>query len=509
MNKDLTKSQKIAKNTALLYIRMLAIMVINLYTVRVVLLSLGVEDFGIFNVVAGVVTMLHGACTVLQTAIQRYYSFSLGENDSVRLNQVYSVSIVIFIVLSIIVLILGESVGLWFVNAKLVIPDERIIAANWVYHFSLLSFVVTMFQVPYSSALIAHEDMGAYSIITTAEYALKLLLAFSIQWVPVDKLAYYGFSLLVAQASLLLAYIVFSKKNYAEIVFRKNKEKKLYREILSFSGWSLFGSLASVGMNQVNTILVNIFFGPIVNAARAIAIQVNSAINAFSNNFIMAVRSPMIKSYAEKDYVYLNNVFSLSNKFVLYFLLMICIPLIIEMSPILQVWLKTSDPQTVLFSRLIVVYAVIVALGNPISIIIQATGKVREYHLTVEAFTCLCPFITYFLYKIGCPAYTTFIAMIGCILLSHIMRMICLKRFYTQYSVKDYIVRLVIPAILITIAVSVALFLIHQSITLIIVRVFVTFTVSVLLTLSLAYFLALSSDEKGMIKVFIRKFIKK
>lgn len=484
---------------------MIVVMIINLYTVRVVLRVLGVEDYGIFNVVAGVITMLNCVCTVLSTATQRYYSVAIGKQQKDQLSSLFSVSTNIFIFFSIIVVVLGETVGLWFVNSQLVIPEGRHLAALWVYHFSIITFVVTLLQIPFSSAVLAHEDMGIYALQTTAEYVIKLVFVLLLPLFDYDQLILYGISLFVAQLLLYLAYWIYGAKKYEECHYKKEKDKSLYKEILSFSGWTLFGSVAGVGMNQVNTILVNVFFGPIANAARGIALQINTAIIAFSNSFIMALRPPMIKSYAENNYSYLNTIFYFSNKFVYYFLLIICVPLFFEMESVLRVWLNVSDPQTVLFSQLIVIYAIILALNNPISIIIQATGRVKEYNLLVESVTLICPFITFILFKVGFPAYYTFIAMIGCIAVSHVIRMICLKRSYKLFSYREYIYRFCVPAFIITIiAVLVAIYL-HKSVDNELLRFVLVLCLSGVIIISLSAWWGLTKEEKKLLKSLISK----
>lgn len=492
-------SKRIAKNTTLLYIRMLVVMIINLYAVRLVLNALGVEDYGIYSVIAGVITMLYSVSSVLSSATQRFYSYSIGENTFEHLREIFSTSLYIYVVLSFIVLLIGETVGLWFINTQLVIPDDRIIAANWIYQFSIFSFIATIMQVPYSSAMIAHEDMGLFSIISTSETVLKLLSVFLIFIIPIDRLVVYGAMLFIISLIVLISYILVARDKYTECTYKKPTEKQLFRELISFSGWSFFGSLASVGMSQVNTIFVNIFFGPIVNAARAISFQFNMALTSFVNSFILAVRTPMIKSYAEESYLYLNKIFNISNKFIFYFLLMICLPLISEMDTVLSLWLTTNDEQTVLFSRLMVIYTLIMALNNPISIIIHATGHVKEYHLSVEIFTLLCMPITYVFFKLGFPAYSTYIIMIIAAVLAHTVRLICLKKFYKPFSYLEYIKTFVIPALVITTTVFFIVIFVHLNIDNMFVRLIAVTFASIISIMILAYLLGLSKAEKGLL----------
>lgn len=503
MQNNSSNSKRIAKNSILLYVRMMVVMIINLFTVRIVLQALGAKDYGINDVIAGVVTMLISLSGVLSTATQRYYSFSIGENKLERLRNIFSTSINIYLLLSIVVIVFGETIGLWFVNTQLVIPADRMNAANWIYQFSLFSFIFTFMHVPYSAATIAHEDMGIFAIISTVECVLKLGAAFLIFVIPLDRLIIYGLTLFVISLIVLLSFAIIGHKKYAECRYLKPTEKTLFKEFLSFSGWSLFGSVAGVGMNQVITILVNIFFGPLVNAARAISFQFNMAIGSFCGSFLMAIRPQMIKSFADGSFAYLNKIFYLSNKVIYYGLLMLCLPLIFEMNTILSFWLKTTDPQTVLFSRLILVYALLMSLNNPISIIIQAVGRVKEYHIPVETFTLLCVPATYLLFKLGYPAYSTYIVLIVATVMAHIVRLICLKRYYKPFSYSEYIKSFVLPAFTITFFSSLLVFILHRSNMNSSLRVLAVVFLSVISVAFFTLIMGLSKEEKEGMKKLI------
>lgn len=509
MPDNLSKTQRIAKNSTLLYVRMMFVMIINLYSVRLVLNALGAEDYGIYNVIAGVITMLNSVSSVLSTATQRYYSYSIGENTLERLRNIFSTSISIYVLFSLIVIILGETVGLWFINTQLVIPDERMNAANWIYQFSIFSFLFTILQIPYSAATLAHEDMGIFSLISAAESVLKMVAVLLILVIPLDRLIIYGAAILLISSLVLIAYIRVGYSKYAECRYKKPTERTLFKELLSFSGWSLFGSVAGVGMSQVNTILVNIFYGPIVNAARAISFQFNMVISSFVGSLIMAIRTPMVKSYAEESYLYLNKIFYLSNKFIYYCLLMICIPLIFEMDTILILWLKTTDAQTVLFSNLILVYALIMSLNNPISIIIQATGHVKQYHISVETFTLLCVPATFILFKLGFPAYSTYIVMIIAAVASHVIRLICLKKYYYPFSYSEYIKSFLLPAFATTIVTSLIIFLVHINIMNTSMRICAVVFLSVVCVFAFALLIGLSKTEKDVLKQLITSLKRK
>lgn len=509
MQNNATSSNRIAKNSILLYARMIIVMVINLYTVRTVLKALGSVDYGINDVVAGVITMLISLSSVLSTATQRFYSSTIGENKIKRLQDIFSTSINIYLILSLVVVIFGETVGLWFVNHYLVIPGNRINAANWIYQFSIFSFIFTFLQVPYSAAVIAREDMGIFAIISTVECLLKLTAAFLIFVIPKDRLVIYGAGLLLISFLVMISYSLTGYFKYPECRYKAQTEKKLFRDLISFSGWSLFGSLAGVGMSQITTILINIFFGPLFNAARAISFQFNFALSSLTASFLMALRPQMIKSYAEESYLYLNKIFNLSNKVIYYGLLIVSLPLIFEMNTVLSFWLNKTDSQTILFSRLILIYTLIMSLNNPISIIIQAIGRVKEYHVPVETVTLLCVPITYILFKLGFPAYSTYIVMILAAVVSHFVRLICLKKFYKSFEYSEYVKSFVVPAFCITLVSSFFIFIVSKSAMTIALRIPAIFCVSALSIVILVLMFGLSKNEKDDVKKIMIYFKRK
>lgn len=276
-------------------------MLVSLYTSRVILNTLGVEDYGIYNVVGGVVSMFAFFNSAMSSATQRFLSFEIGKGDFVQLRKTFNATQIIHIGIAVLILILAETVGLWFVKTYLVIPVERMDAAIWVYHFSVLSFMVSIIQVPYNATIIAHERMNVYAYVSIIEVSLKLLIVFMLTWITYDKLILYGilhFGVVFLVASL---YRIYTRRNFEESKFEVVKDKDLYKSLISFSGWSLFGNIAVMLRGQGVNILLNMFFGPAVNAARGIAYQVQGALFGFVTNFQMAIKPQIIKSYAIED----------------------------------------------------------------------------------------------------------------------------------------------------------------------------------------------------------------
>lgn len=498
----------IAKNTMILYVRMLFVMIITLYTVRVVLNILGVVDYGIYDVVAGVVTTMSFLSAVISMAIQRFYSYALGKNENIKLKQIFSISLVFFLIISIFALVVGESIGLWFLNTQLTIPDSRMIAANWIFQFALFSFIANIISIPFSSAIIAHEHLKTYSIINLSDYTLKLILILLLLPIAfMDKLIVYGFLMFISYFIVTLTYIYVSRINYEECHYEKIKDKDLIRDLLSYSGWTMYGTFSSVVNNQGNSILLNIFFGPVANAARSIAFQVSNSLSVFSSNFFMAARPPLIKSYAEGNIKETMRIFYFSNKFTFYLLYLICLPLLLETEYILQLWLDKTTTQMVVFSQLILVYSLIVSLHNPITILIQAKGNVKKYFLIVESVTLLSFPFTYLVFKLGFGAQSSFWIMIVVFSFAHIFRLLVLHKEIEEFRLKDYLLKFAIQAITISIVSFILTFLVKGYIDSGLWQLLTVVLISSISTIVLAFTFGLDKNEKQLIKNYILSFI--
>ncbi len=493
----------IAKNTALLYVRMLLVMLLTLYTVRVVLTILGIVDYGIYDVVAGVITSMSFLSSVMSSATLRFYTYAMGEKQIEKLRQIFSVSVNIFLILSCIILVIGETFGLWFINTQLTIPSDRMVAVNWVYQSALFSFVVNMLSIPFSSTIIAHENMKIYAIISIFQYILILAMVLSLPFVTIDKLIGYGILMFVNYVIITLLYVYISRSRYVECHYKYLKNKKLYKDMLSYSGWTLFGTIASVANNQGNNILLNIFFGPIVNAARSIAFQVSNTLSVFSNNFFMAVRPPIIKNYAEGNMKETMRIFYFSNKFTYYLLFLICLPLILEMEYILNLWLHKITDQMVIFSQLALIYTLILSLNNPITILIQAKGNVKRYFLIVESFTLLSFPLSYIFFKFGFGAQSTFLIMSIVFFFAHILRLLVLQKEIDEFKIKDYLSQFAMQAIIISFVSLVLCYLIRDKIEYGIWQLLAVLFTSSFSIITLAYILGLDNNEKQLIRNYI------
>ena len=397
-----SNNKRIAKNTLLLYFRMLFMMVVSLYTSRVILNALGVEDFGIYNVVGGVVAMFSVISGSLSAAISRFITYELGKGDQSKLNKIFSASVTIQLLLSLIIVILIESVGVWFLNVKMSIPVARMTAANWVLQFSIITFVINLISVPYNAAIIAHERMSAFAYISILEAVCKLAIAFLIVVSPMDKLVFYAILMCVVSVIVRFAYGHYCKKHFAECTYHFHWDKDILKQMFGFAGWNFIGASSAVLRDQGGNIVINLFYGPSVNAARGIANQVNSAIMGFVSNFMTALNPQITKSYAAGDRQYMMTLIFQGARLSFYMLLLLSLPVLVNTHYILVTWLKLVPEHAVLFVQLILVFAMSESISNPLVAAMLATGKIRNYQIAVGGLQMLNLPISYVCLRLGC-----------------------------------------------------------------------------------------------------------
>lgn len=401
LNQTSDNNKRIAKNTLLLYFRMLFMMVVSLYTSRVILNALGVEDFGIYNVVGGVVAMFTVISGSLSAAISRFITYELGKGDQSKLNKIFSASVTIQLLLSLIIVVLIESVGVWFLNAKMTIPADRVTAANWVLQFSIITFVINLISVPYNAAIIAHERMSAFAYISILEAIGKLAIAFFIMWSPIDKLIYYAILMCTVAVIVRLTYGHYCKKHFTECTYHFHWDKDILKQMFGFAGWNFIGASSVVFRDQGGNIILNIFFGPTVNAARGIANQVNTAITGFVQNFMTALNPQITKSYASGDGEYMMTLIFQGARLSFYMLLLLSLPVLINTHYILVIWLKIVPEHAVSFVRLILIFAMCESISNPLITAMLATGKIRNYQIVVGGLQLLNLPLSYICLKTG------------------------------------------------------------------------------------------------------------
>ncbi len=444
---------RLAKNTMFLYFRMIFIMAVTLYTSRVVLRVLGVEDFGIFNVVAGVVAMFGFLNSSMSATTQRFISFSLGKGDA-NLNKVFSTCVLTHALIALGVLVLVESVGLWFLYNKMIIPEGRMDAAFWVFQFSALSTVVTVMSIPFNADIIAHEKMSAFAYISIVEVCLKLLIVFLLDVGNIDKLVLYGFLLLLVQCGIFLTYMGYCLRHFKESRFRFVYEKKLFSEVFSFAGWNLWGYLASILYTQGLNILLNVFFGPVVNAARGLANQVDGAIRLFASNFQMAINPQIVKTYAAKDLDSMHKLVFRSSKFSFFLLLALSLPVMIEAPVILRLWLSTVPDWTASFLRLMLVVVIVDSVANPLMTSAAATGRIKLYQSVLGGIQLLIVPVAYVVLRMGGEPNSVFVVHICICLIAFAVRLF-IVRGMVGLSIKKYLMEVCVKNGVVTVVATV------------------------------------------------------
>ncbi len=407
------RSRRIAKNTLMLYVRMLVLMLVGLYTSRVVLAALGETDFGIYNVVGGVVAMFTIISGALNSAVQRFITFEMGKGPEAQLNKVYSTAVNIQLILGVIVIIIAEPVGLWFIENEMTIDSARIPAAKWVLHFSLLAFVINLMSVPQMASITAHEKMSAYAFIGLLDGFLRLGVAFLIMKSPIDRLVYYAALMAAVVLAVRLAYGIYCRMNFPECRYRPVFDRPLIKEMFSFAGWNFIGVTSGVLRDHGGNILVNLFSGPTLNAARGVAVQLNGAVQGFVTNFMTAVNPQITKSYAAGDNEYLFPLLRKASKMSFYLLLVIALPILFNTDYLLGLWLKDVPGHSALFVQLFLVFALSESISNPLITAMLATGKIRNYQLTVGGLQLLNVPVSYIFLKFGAaPEVTVVVAIV-------------------------------------------------------------------------------------------------
>jgi len=378
-----SSNKRIAQNTLSLYFRMILTMAVSLYTSRVVLATLGIEDFGIYNVVGGIVVMFGFLNTAMSVATQRFLAFEIGRNDTLQLNKVFSSSILIHIIIATLILLVAESIGLWFLNTQLFIPTERIEAANWVYQFSVFAFVVNVISVPYNALIISHEEMGVYAYISILEVILKLLIVYLLNCFGFDKLKFYALLVFFVSLSIRLIYQYYCTRKFPECKFKFVWDKNLLKNLTAFSGWSLFGSVAYIAKGQGVNVILNIFFGALINAAWGISQQVSAAVLMFVQNFVTAINPPIIKAYAQGDKGRMFSLLFNGMKYTFFLSFCLIVPLLFETDFILSLWLETVPEYTIALVQFALILILIELFSHVIGTTIQATGEIKCYQIVI------------------------------------------------------------------------------------------------------------------------------
>lgn len=501
-------NKRIAKNTIFLYFRMLFLLGVGLFTSRVVLSSLGAQDYGIYNVVGGFISMFTIFNAGLTSATQRFITFDLGKGNLKELRDTFSTCVIIYMMIALVILVFAEVGGVWFLENKLTIPTDRLYAARWVFQLSLITLIIGLVSTPYNALIVSHERMGAFAWISIYEALAKLAVAYQIYVTSYDKLIVYAVMLCIVQLSVRIIYNVYCNRNFKEskVIFNFNwaKIKKIY----GFTGWAMFGGLANIGFTQGLNVLLNMFFNPVVNAARGVAVQVQNIINGFVLNFQTALNPQIIKSYAKGDTSYMFKLIFASSKFSFLLLFVMSLPVMLEAETLLGLWLKEVPKYTPLFFRLIIITTMIDGISNPFMRAVDATGNIKKYQIIVGGILLMIVPVSYVVLKLGGAPSSVFIVHICMSFLAFLMRLYLVRKLI-NYSImmywKNVLSRLIVVVI---ISVVFSLF-VRAKMEPSLIRLIVVSLFSASAVLLLSYNIALLPNERALLKNKFQSIIQK
>lgn len=490
-----SNNKRIAKNTAMLYIRMLLTMVIGLYTSRVVLEQLGENDLGIYNVVGGIVTMFSILSSSLSSSISRFLTYELGRENHERLKKIFSTSVFIQLGLGILIAILVETGGVWFLNHKMNIAEERLFAANCVLQCSIVTFIINMMSVPYNAVIIAHEKMRAFAYIGVLEVVLKLAVALMLFITIFDSLITYSALLVLASGIVRITYSIYCKRHFEECHIELKFDKGIFKEMIGYSSWSFIGSSAAVLKDQGVNIIMNIFCGTAVNAARALALQVNNAVHSFAQNFMLAVNPQIIKSYASGNISYMFDLGFRSARLSFYMLLCLSLPMIVGMPFILNLWLTQVPEYTISFTRLVLILGMAEIISVPLQFMNFASGKLKVYQLTVGGIQMMNFPIAYLLLNFHFSPNSVFI-------LSIVLSQVCLAarlqilHHTINLSIKRFLMEVYLRIVAVGGCCGIGAYLIHNLSREIGLQVILECILVFILAISISYSIGCRKEER-------------
>lgn len=506
MNKNSSNNIRVAKNTLFLYLRMIIVMIITLYTTRGLLAALGIEDYGVYNVVCGFVSLFSFLNTSMANGIQRFYNYEIGKNGEDGVGKIFSHAVIIQLAMALIILFVVETFGLWYLYNKMVISDARFESAIWIFQFAMLQLLLIMVTVPYSAVVMAYERMDFYAVVSILDALLKLGIVLLLPYAPIDTLIYYGalMSLIsVINFTLNYAYI---KKKFKRIQLIKAWDKRLFSSMLSFSGWNIFGTVSHMMQNQGVNLILNAFWGTVVNAANGVAHQVNAAVNSLTAGFVTAVRPQMIKNYASGNIDYLRKMYYSVSKLTFYLVMIMAVPLIGEIDTILDIWLGNGKypEMTAVFCQLTMFMTLCNSYATPSAIIIHATGKMKKFQTVVSLVTLMVIPIAYVAAKLGGDAPLIILLSAMVTVAAQVTRLILIKE-QINFPVWDYCKKVFAPTwSVLAISLIVAVILHSTTPQYIIWSVF-RMGISFLLSCIVIYLIGINRSEKQLVLSFVRR----
>lgn len=507
MSEQIVNNKRVAKNTILLFFRMLLTMGISLYTSRAIIQILGVQDYGIYNVVGGVIAMFGFVNGSLTVATQRYITFELGKGEKGKESKVFSTCLILHIILAVIIVIIADAISVWFLYHKLLIPADRLMAAFWILQFALLSTFVMIVSVPYNALIVAHEKMDAFAFISIVEAVLKLIIVYSLLVIPFDKLIVYGFLILVTQIVIRFCYSIYCHAKIKTVKFKYVWDFPLVKEIAVFAGSSVFGNITFLACTQGVNVLLGAFFLPAVNAARGIAVQAQGAINSFVQGFQTAINPQITKTYAAGLLEEMHTLIFRSSRFSFYLLLIISLPILLEAEPILKLWLGIVPEYTVIFLRLIILTTWINTCANPLNVASKASGKVWKYETSVSACLLMILPISYILLKIGLDAWIVFAVHLVLECIAQIVRVRTASKLI-GFEIRCYWTRALSKILLVACCSIIIPLFVYLKLSPGVVNIILVSLISVISSIITVYFVGLEKTEKNYINSQIVSRIK-
>jgi len=497
-------NKRILKNTFFLYVRMFIVMIVSLYTSRVVLNVLGVSDFGVFSVVGGFVSLFGFLNSTLSSSMSRYYNFEGGKRGEEGISEVYTTGVWIHALLSVFVLIVLETFGLWYINGVMVLPNDRIYAANVIFQFFVISMLIIIFEIPYTSAILSFEKMNLYALVSVVDALLKLSIAIALPYISKDKLiAYAALTMLITVADFIV-YFVYAKKRFASIKLNKVIEKKIFKSFLSFSGWNLLGTFAFVLKGQGVNMILNVFFGTIINAARGVAFQINGAISSFSQNVYTSFRPQIVDAYSKNNFNRVLKMFYLSSKICYCLILIIIIPVICEIDYLLHIWLGNAVPEYAnVFSILVLIDTLLCTLNTPVTQVTFSTGKIKGYQLCNTIVNLSLIPVCYLFLKMGLSSVSVFLITIFCSVVNQIVCLICMRKVF-YYSCKNYLLYVVFPLFLVTLLLPIIPLLVKTYFEATFYRLVLISVSDVIVAALLVWHIVMDKDERQFVESILR-----
>ncbi|MDT8887875.1 oligosaccharide flippase family protein [Aquirufa sp. LEPPI-3A] len=500
-------NKRIVKNTFILYIRMFFTLGVSLYTSRVVLNTLGVEDYGVYSIVGGIVTLFSFFNGAMTSVTQRYIAIDLVENDLFKLTNTFNATLNIHFGIAILVLILAESIGFWFVNNKLNVPLDRMVAVNWVYQFSVFTFLMGIIQVPYDALIFAREKMDIYAYMAIIEVILKLIIVYFLVVFTDDKLILYAGLMFLVSFIVRLGHKQYCKLHFEESKYRFYFDKSFYKELLSYSGWSLFGNIASVARGQGSNILLNLFFGTVLNAAYGISLQVQSALQGFVLNFQMAVNPQIFKQYAAGNKDECLKLIFQSAKFSYFLLFLITTPIIFNIDFILEFWLKNTPKYTAVFVNFSLLNMLIDCISGPLMIGAQATGNIKWYQIILGTIIFMCMPISYFLLTKYNDPKIIFFVIIAINAVSLLGRLLFLKKMI-GLDIKSFVLTVLSRIIIVTGIFVITIYFIDISTEISYLDFFLKSISLTIINLISIFSIGLNKNERNIITTLLKKKLK-